>query len=102
MDVELRFNKGDTKTKKWLKTMFNLSDNDFLEIRSFDGTGIMLAVIIAIEVLIKKPEIIDKFLKRDGCEVEFDEQGNLLRAKGYSASDIIRMTKIKQDTIKTE
>lgn len=102
MDVELRFNKDDTKTKKWLKTMFNLSDNDFLEIRSFDGTGIMLAVIIAIEVLIKKPEIIDKFLKRDGCEVEFDEQGNLLRAKGYSASDIIRMIKIKQDTIKIE
>lgn len=101
MDIELRFNKSDVETKEWLMRMFNLSENEFLEVRSFDGTGIVIAVFVAIEVLIKNPAIIDKFLKRDGCEVEFDEKGNILRARGYSVTDIIKL-KAKNEENKIE
>lgn len=91
MYVELRLKKDDLETKAWIKTELALSENDFVEIRSFDGAAIILSVFVALESLIKNPEIIDRFLKRDGCEVEFDKEGNLLRAKGYTASEIIKL-----------
>ncbi len=91
MDLEFRFNKDDLETKSWAMKTFNLSENDFMEIRSFDGSAIIIAFLIAFETLVKNPTIVDKFLKREGCEVEFDEHGNLLRAKGYSASEVIKL-----------
>jgi len=91
MEIELRFPKNDLETKAWLISAYGFSEKDFVEIRSFDGSPIILAVLVAIDLIIKNPGIIDKFLMRDGCEIEFDEKGNLLRAKGYSISDIIKL-----------
>lgn len=96
MDIELRFRKGDIETREWVIRELGISESEFIEIRSLDGTAIIFAVVVAMEILIKNPSIIDKFLKRDGCEVEFDEHGNLLRAKGYSASEIIKLMAIKE------
>lgn len=91
MDIELKFKKDDIETKNFLIKELGISENSFMEIRSIDGSAIILVLIIAIEVLIKNPNIIDKFLKRDGCEIEFDDQGNLLKAKGYTIDDIIKL-----------
>ena len=91
MDVELRFTKADFETKACVMKEFGVSENDFNEIRSLDGNAIVLATFIAVEILIKNPEIFDKLLKREGCEVVFDKQGRLLKAKGYSASDILKL-----------
>ena len=96
MDVELRFRKNDLDTQMWLINELGVDADEFVQIRSFDGSPIMVAIFVAIEALVRNPTIIDNFLKREGCEVEFDEQGNLLRAKGYSANDVIKM-KAKND-----
>lgn len=96
MDVELKFRKNDLDTQKWLIKELGVDANEFVQIRSFDGSSIMVAIFVAIETLVRNPTIIDKFLKREGCEVEFDEQGNLLRASGYTAADVIKM-KAKND-----
>ena len=89
MDIELKFRKDDIETKNFLIKELGISENSFMEIRSIDGSAIVLVLIIAIDLLVKNPNVIDKFLKRDGCEIEFDDQGNLLRAKGYTIDDII-------------
>lgn len=91
MDIELKFKKDDIETKNFLIKELGISENSFMEIRSIDGSAIILVVLIAIEILVKNPSIIDKFLKRDGCEIEFDEQGNLRRANGYTINDIIKL-----------
>ncbi len=91
MDIELRFRKDDIETKEWLINELGISEGDFLEVRPLDGTAIIVAAFVTIEMLIKNPAIIDKFLKREGCEVEFDEYGNLLRAKGYTVTEIVKL-----------
>ncbi len=91
MEIELRFPKNDLETKTWLINEYGFSEKDFVEIRSFDGSPIIIAVLVAIDLIVKHPDIIDKFLKRDGCEIEFDENGNVKRAKGCSISDIIKL-----------
>jgi len=91
MNVELKFRKDDIETKNFLINELGISEDSFMEIRAIDGSAIILVVLIAIDLLVKKPNIIDKFLKRDGCEIEFDEQGNLLRARGYTIGDIIKL-----------
>lgn len=91
MDIELKFRKDDIETKNFLIKELGISENSFMEIRSIDGSAIVLVLIIAIDLLVKNPNVIDKFLKRDGCEIEFDDQGNLLRAKGYTIDDIIKL-----------
>lgn len=91
MDIELKFRKDDIETKNFLIKELGISENSFMEIRSIDGSAIVLVLIIAIDLLVKNPNVIDKFLKRDGCEIEFDDQGNLLRANGYTIDDIIKL-----------
>lgn len=100
MGIELKFHKDDLETKSWIMNELKISESDFIEIRSFDGSAILLAVFVAIDVLVKNPGIIDKFLRRDGCEVEFDKNGKLLKAKGFSASEIIKLmaASTKKDT----
>lgn len=91
MNIELRFNKNDVEAKQWIMQHFDVSEEDFVEIRSFNGEVIILAIFIAVTELIKNPKIIDSFLSHPEREVEFDAQGNLLRARGYSVSQIIKM-----------
>lgn len=91
MEIELRFKRDDIETKQLLKKEFGLLDSSFIENRPIDGNTIFLIVLVAVDILASNPKVIDIFLKRDGCEIEFDEKGNLLRAKGYSVNDIIKI-----------
>lgn len=98
MEIEIRFNNNNIALKEYLINSCGLSESDFWEIRPLDGTAILCAVFLAIETLVKNPEIVKILFDHNDCEVTFDENGQLLRAKGYSAKEVIELYAVTYNT----
>lgn len=91
MDIELRFNKNDVEAKQWIMQHFDVSEEDFVEIRSFNGEAVILAIFIAVTELIKNPEIINCFLNRPERKVVFDEHGQLREATNIEHHELMEI-----------
>ena len=92
--VTFAFNADDTEALEMLCSELGVTEEDFFEKRAFNGEGIKKVITVLIKI-IKSPSKIDDFIAGEGREVTFDADGNLLMAKGYTASEVLDLKRSK-------